>query len=917
MTMAADAGLPDAGEPDGGIPFALSWPPESASLLRPRTLGVGADLGSLREKLADEPYRSWMQRMGRRVSDGRDQDLSDHLRGPERIKGNAARSLAAFYVLDATVIDDEPQRFSSEADRVAAGDEVTELLKSMYTESRIAVAPPLGGWDRDITTSEEIIMWATAYDTLIGSGYTMTPEDESLVRANLIALTSALYENYRDPSTANGFPLLHQNNHRSKVGCAFISAAIVLAEHRPDPDDARALEYEDPSAWALYGFELLETILEFSHLTEDGVYSEGPFYFRYTSQNLLPAARAWEAWTGGEPWPVAEELARVSPWRDPRIVRAHQWMLDVMLPDGSLAPHDDGNVGRRHYYGLAPSADGDLSEMYWAWGLSRQSQYIAAPYPFPTDGNIELAPDAIFAFDDSVTPRPPRGSPTRIYEEGGVAVLRSGWEQDAVVAVVLGEHDVASSFGRGPDGDPVFPDSHEHADPASFMLSAYGERLMLDPGYLEFWRRFDVNRPQDHNMILVDGRGPVDYLDASNDWGAFGPNMPPPADGMAYLSDSFDTSRADGVTVRTEYGAGEYGAAGGAEIERRFVFASDRYLVIADHAVSAEAGARHEFAWRFHGNGGGENLEGDLPNVGTFEWTGPQARWHRPGASVIAASISPDGAMSYSEGTSFHEPGGRDENGDVARSSHSVWEASREGSDVTALSVVFPYPGMGQGPELTATERGLLVVDGAWRAEAQINDDGTLLLVETGEAQDSLRYAERGEDLQWLDIDERGRFVEARAGGEVEWYLSSQIQQIELERLPFEIATLDGACGVLRDDGTATVSARGHRFGARAVAGNGRPAAILSQPAVGGLEQPIVINGQSSCDPEGSALNFTWSLVSAPAGSRWPLANTNSSQATLTPDALGSYRIALRVTDAEGAQSDPAYLIVDVKGLEQ
>ncbi len=63
---------------------------------------------------------------------------------------------------------------------------------------------------------------------------------------------------------------------------------------------------------------------------------------------------------------------------------------------------------------------------------------------------------------------------------------------------------------------------------------------MLDPGYLEFWRRFDVNRPQDHNMILVDGRGPVDYLDASNDWGAFTPELPPPADGMAYLSHSFD-----------------------------------------------------------------------------------------------------------------------------------------------------------------------------------------------------------------------------------------------------------------------------------------------------------------------------------------------------------------------------------------
>jgi hypothetical protein len=242
-----------------------------------------------------------MQRMARRVSDGRAQDPEDHLRDAERMKGNAARSLAAFYLLNWTVVDDEPVPFATAADRRAVGAEVTELLKGMYTESRIAVPPPVGGWDRDITTSEEIILWTSAYDTLIGAGYEMTQEDEDVVRRNLIALTSALYENYRDPRTATGFPVLHQNNHRSKVGCAFITASIVLAEHQPDSNDARAVEYEDPSRWAVYGFELLERILEYSHLTEDGVYSEGPFYFRYTSQNLLPMARAWDTWVRGEP----------------------------------------------------------------------------------------------------------------------------------------------------------------------------------------------------------------------------------------------------------------------------------------------------------------------------------------------------------------------------------------------------------------------------------------------------------------------------------------------------------------------------------------------------------------------------------------------------------------------------------------
>ncbi len=904
---------PDGGIPDGGeTSFEPEWPPAGASLDRPRTLGAGTDLEALVPKLVAEPYRSWMQRMASLVRDGRAQDPDDHLRGPERIKANAARSLAAFHLLGWTVVDDEPVPFAGPEDRLAAGAEAAELLKGMYTDSRIAVLPPLGGWDRDITTSEEIIMWASAYDTLVGGGYTLSAEDDAQIRANLLALTSALYENYRDPDTASGFPLLHQNNHRSKVGLAFITAAVVLAEHEPDADDPRAMLYEDPKEWALYGFELLERILEYSHLTEDGAYSEGPFYFRYTSQNLIPAARAWDRWVGGAPWQVSEASSRLSPLRDPRIVAASQWMLDVMLPDGSLTPYDDGNVGRRHYYGITPFGDRDPAELYWAWGLARNSQYLAAPYPYPTDGNIELAPDAVFAFDDTVTPSAPTRSPTRIYEDGGVAMFRGGWAPDDVVAIVLGEHDVAASFGRGPDGDPVFPDSHEHAEPASFMLYGYGERLLLDPGYLEFWRRLDVNKPEDHNMILVDGRGPVDYLQASTDWGTFDPGLPPPADGMAYLSDAFDSTDADGVTVSTEYGAGTYGAPGGASIERHFVFASNRYLVIADHARSTEPGVEHNYAWRFHGNGGGENLPGDLPNEGTFERSGVEARWHRARASVLVASISVDGLMSYTEGTSFHEPGGRDENGDIGRSSHTVWVASRTGADVRTLSVAYPYPVGVPAPEIASGERSITLTDANRQIEARLSADGALLVIEAEGSAERLRYAERGSDLQLAMLNGGGRFVESRGEAQVEWLLMPTPAEVTIEGLPFEAAALDGACEVRVEGERLVVRTAGPRFALRATAGNGRPAATATA-GEGFVGEPIELDGSRSCDPEGSALRYAWSLIAAPPGSAWPLVNADSAQAQLTPDVPGTYRVALRVVDSGGARSDPFFLAIEVE----
>ena len=90
----------------------------------------------------------------------------------------------------------------------------------------------------------------------------------------------------------------------------------------------------------------------------------------------------------------------------------------------------------------------------------------------------------------------------------------------------------------------------------------------------------------------------------------------------------------------------------------------------------------------------------------------------------------------------------------------------------------------------------------------------------------------------------------------------------------------------------------GSRFGVRATGGNGRPAALISQ-SMGALPGvPLSLDGSSSCDPEGGMLTYRWSLAAAPAGSRWPIADTRSARATLTPDAPGVYRVALQVTDS-------------------
>ena len=104
-----------------------------------------------------------------------------------------------------------------------------------------------------------------------------------------------------------------------------------------------------------------------------------------------------------------------------------------------------------------------------------------------------------------------------------------------MAVVVLGEHDTASEFGRDRTGAGRAPESHEHPDAGSFSSYAYGQRLALDPGYLTFTTHGLVNQPKDHNMVLVDGKGPERPAGRVRWAGLGNPLGRPPTDGQSTL----------------------------------------------------------------------------------------------------------------------------------------------------------------------------------------------------------------------------------------------------------------------------------------------------------------------------------------------------------------------------------------------
>jgi hypothetical protein len=835
----------------------------------PRVQYSPGDEAMLRDRLTREPYRTVFVQMSQRAKNFDTRPLGDMSVNAQRDLSRAAKVMAFQYSLDRTLVGGQIVPFADDAAHQATGDRVRELLLNLFPRSRLAVPPPIGGWDRDISTAEEITNYSEAFDTMLGAGYDFGDDRETIVDL-LSAVTGELYRNFLDPSTASNYTDLHQNNHRSKSGAAMATAAIVLADDVPEARE-----------WFDYGVLLVDDVLRYMLVTGDGAYAEGPFYYRLTMQNVLPLAAAWERLLGAESWFVGDvEVPAIA--RDPLFRRTQRWMLDATVPDGTMAPIDDGNPGRSMYFGAMPTTVPDAAAAYWRWP--------ATPQPFETDGSVELGPDTIVAYDEAIEPTEPWWAPTQFYVEGGTAMLRSDWQSDATMALVLGEHDTASEFGRDRLGVGRAPQSHEHADAGSFLLHAFGERLALDPGYLSFTDHHLVNRPEHHNMVLVDGQGPPDYLVASLNWLA-NPLGRPPAEGQSTLHDTLDGSGLDATSVATWYR--------NTEIGRRFLMADDRYLVIGDRA----RGQGTSLQWMQHGNGGGTS-------GGTFAATATGGRWQIGGARLDTGVSVADQLVSFSAADAVHEIPF------TQQRTHTALRASVPTGNADALQLFYPTPAGAAPPTITdvgtAGSAGLELVDTTEDRRVVVRKGVGLGMQLVDERLDGALRLAYADGVTSLVHDDRVLVQTATAGtlglrmGESQTEVVAQTgdSEVSVGSLGFEPVTADGACGLdSTPSGSLVHLNRERRFTLRADGGNARPAADAGPTRRVTPGDVVTLDGSASCDADGDALTPRWELVSAPAGSAWTLTDADTIQPQLHTDRVGPYRVRLTVTDSHGATS--------------
>jgi len=262
------------------------------------------------------------------------------------------------------------------------------------------------------------------------------------------------------------------NTHLTGEALGLVYAGIVFAGL---PEAAR---------WRDLGRRVLVDELR-RQVTADGVYFEqATCYHRYTLEIYLHLL-------------LLAERNRLNVPDDVRAVVSRMTHALVALTNPDRAMPGIGDADGGWILPLAPRAPRDcrgvlsvaavvFNQPEFAWAAGGPAPELV--WLFGADGLESFA---------RLRGRTPTGSPSRVFKEGGYAVMRSGWQGDA--------HQLTMDVG--PLGCPI-SGAHGHADLLSVQCSAFGEDYIVDAGTYCYtgdrvWRDH-FRSTSAHNTVVID-----------------------------------------------------------------------------------------------------------------------------------------------------------------------------------------------------------------------------------------------------------------------------------------------------------------------------------------------------------------------------------------------------------------------------
>jgi len=583
-----------------------SWEPIGANMQYPRTLMGAGEVDSVRNSLGEEPLRS--------LYEGVYQDAlgaipsGNSSASDRRVRARLSKH-AAFVLLMKKGVSGGSIVGLSAADSTILMDKALDLLNSVSFN-----VPGVLNYTDWQWYSKALIDHLIAYDLLKGAG----------VADSLLAQAEVRLQNYAGDFLLEGttpfffltFFTGIKNNHNLMTSAALGMAAVVLNELES------ADTMKQPQRWIDVAMVNLDNVMfrdlgAMSNASGTAGYYEGPYYFHYALLNMAPFFRAMHHFLpdGNETYEFGGISQTIRhPWYDDRYAEVYHWMRNLALPNGLLPPLEDSfvdvacmplwllgnsdNVPVLSLGGLPTNQRNTLEEQLVST-VDLRTNFIAA-YPFMSEGT---------------------GADTNFYfvPEAGNMVMRSSLDSNALYYHVGGKYGSALINSSG----------HNQADDGSFMLYSHGQPLALDGGYLSYDMRDTVGNAWNHNLVLVDGIGPL-------------VGVPGNANGAeVFLEHGFALGSIMGGEARTAYAS--------ANLLRSSLMIRGRYVLVADYM---EALGLHTYGFQLHGNGL-EAMGSFAPNLGEGGGT-----WSPDGTAHLLGAIGGYGGnVHYEVDSAKHEMG--------------------------------------------------------------------------------------------------------------------------------------------------------------------------------------------------------------------------------------------------------------------
>ncbi|MCO4744925.1 MAG: heparinase II/III family protein [Proteobacteria bacterium] len=465
--------------------------------------------------------------------------------------------------------------------------------------------------DVNIRMPHTTISYTNAWDLMELGGY-WDEADRAEARDKILEVTDATFERFHDDDVYRNVWLKPaQNNHPIRTSAAVGYPALRFADHR---------DAEEWSDWAASELEYLWGP-DGQYVQPDGGVSEGPFYYGFAlSPSLayfsavdrlhpegMAATRDCINRSDLDPWTGhgcvdGDAFTFANPIRDPLFHATVDWSIGIRLPDGSRPPLADSYFNPLNGAAILTGFGGE-GHTHWDWANNVER-------PYTTHHGLDLSPYHFVYVAPDVEPVEPPWT-TRILPDAGTATFRSDWSEDARYLLLVAESGSARKT------------LHDHADGTSFSLAAYGEYLLVDPGYYKpnSLNNAVTSSPESHNVLLIDGVG--------------GPDK-----GLLTNFGDTDSSLENAIVGEHLAYAEAHIAYDEADIERSVWMVDGRYFIIADR-IDGDAASR-SYAFRVGGYAG-------YGVGGSFELSGAQFNVERDKAGIDVRVGTTAGAPTFVE----------------------------------------------------------------------------------------------------------------------------------------------------------------------------------------------------------------------------------------------------------------------------